>query len=178
MRRFRGHVVGLTLLVAGIGVLGVAEGAAATTRLVDANARGVPSNLCQLKLASQVAAVPFVHNVAASCSTTTYTSTASQGGRTEIATYGNPDFTVTVISHYSASFLTQIEQEYGSGTKIGHVGLWARETSSALGAQLEAHSGKVIVYVSVNGHGETMYPKFKQLDKPLISVGRAVLAQA
>jgi hypothetical protein len=178
MSRLCRHFVGVIIVLLGVGLLSAADGALASASRVVANARGVPANLCKLNLASQVTAVPFMHNVVTSCSTSTYTSAASQGGRTEIATYGNPDFTVTVISHYSASFLAQIEQQYGSGGKVHHLGVWARETSSALGVQLEAHGGKVIVYVSVNGHGVTMYPKFKQLDKPLASVGRAVLAQA
>jgi hypothetical protein len=133
----------------------------------------VPANLCTLHVKSQLAAVPFVTISATDCSTYTFTSGAT---KTEVASYGDQDFSVTVIGHLSNAQIASYKTLYGSG-KVVRVGSWGRYTGSAAGAQVEVEAHRNLVVVQVNGHGVTTYPKYKKLEKPLVALGAAVLSQ-
>src|ERR1700722_738367 len=80
----------------------------------------VPANLCTLHVTPQLDAVPFVTVAVADCSTEIYTSGRT---KTEVASYGDPDFTVTVIGDLSNSAIATYKHEYSDG-KVEHVGSW------------------------------------------------------
>jgi hypothetical protein len=174
-KSFHARSFALLALSFSTAVLAVAplSGSAAHSRA--ASARAVPPNLCTVNLKAQLQAIPSNQISVADCSTTVLGQSPGQGGRIAETSYGMPGFTVQVLSGYSASFLAQDKQLYGNQQKVS-VGSWGRETGNTYGVQLEAVGHNVIVYVLLNGHGDTTYPNYQKFEKPFVALAAAVLA--